>query len=80
MDGRMITARATMATGYIALGLVTFTLLIGPANLLLRRRNPVSNYLRRDAGAWAAVASVVHTIVGLQVHGPPGDLTRQQDS
>jgi sulfoxide reductase heme-binding subunit YedZ len=71
MDGRMITGRATMATGYIALGLVAFTLLIGPANLLLRRRNPVSNYLRRDAGVWAAMASVVHTIVGLQLHGPP---------
>lgn len=72
MDGRMITARATMATGYIALALVAFTLLIGPANLLLRRRNPVSNYLRRDAGAWAAVASVVHTVIGLQLHGLPG--------
>lgn len=46
-----------MATGYVALGLLAFTLLIGPANLLLRRRNPVSNYLRRDAGAWTAISS-----------------------
>jgi len=71
MEARMFTARATMATGYIALGLVAFTLLIGPANLLLGRRNPVSNYLRRDVGAWAAIASVVHVIVGLQLHGSP---------
>jgi methionine sulfoxide reductase heme-binding subunit len=55
--------RATMATGYIALGLVAFTLLIGPGNLLLRRRNPLSNYLRRDAGAWAAIVSVAHVII-----------------
>ena len=67
----MFIARASTATGYIALGLTAFTLLIGPANLLLRRRNPVSNYLRRDAGAWAAIVSVVHVIVGLQLHGPP---------
>ena len=67
----MFMARITTATGYVALGLLAFTLLIGPANLLLRRRNPVSNYLRRDVGAWTAMVSVVHVIVGLQVHGPP---------
>jgi sulfoxide reductase heme-binding subunit YedZ len=60
--------RLTVATGYIATGLLSFTLLIGPANLLLRRRNPVSSYLRRDAGMWTAAFSVVHVIVGLQVH------------
>jgi hypothetical protein len=42
--------RVTTATGYIALGLIALTLLIGPANLLLRRRLPVSNYLSRDVG------------------------------
>lgn len=72
LQHRMFIARATTATGYIALGLLAFTLLIGPANLLLHRRNPLSNYLRRDAGAWAAIVSVVHTIIGLQLHGPPG--------
>ena len=64
----MSMARITTATGYVALGLLAFTLLIGPANLLLRRRNPVSNYLRRDAGAWTAMVSVLHVIVGLHVH------------
>ncbi|MEX2542252.1 MAG: ferric reductase-like transmembrane domain-containing protein [Trueperaceae bacterium] len=59
----------TVATGYVALGLLGLTLLIGPANLLLRRRNPVSSYLRRDVGTWTAVASVVHVIFGFQVHG-----------
>ena len=57
----------TIATGYVALALLALTLLIGPAHLLLRRRNPVSSYLRRDLGTWTAIASVVHVIVGFQV-------------
>jgi sulfoxide reductase heme-binding subunit YedZ len=68
-QGRSLAERLTTPTGYVALGLLGFTLLIGPANLLLRRRNPVSSYLRRDAGTWTAIFSGVHTFVGLQVHG-----------
>jgi methionine sulfoxide reductase heme-binding subunit len=58
----------TVATGYIATGLLALTLLIGPANLLFRRRNPVSSYLRRDVGTWTAIFSVVHVVFGFQVH------------
>jgi sulfoxide reductase heme-binding subunit YedZ len=61
--------RLSTPTGYVALVLLAFTLLIGPANLLLRRRNPVSTYLRRDVGTWTAIFSVVHVIVSLQGHG-----------
>jgi sulfoxide reductase heme-binding subunit YedZ len=60
---------STVGTGYLALGLLALTLLIGPANLVLRRRNPVSTYLRRDVGAWAAVASVVHVVRAFDGHG-----------
>jgi sulfoxide reductase heme-binding subunit YedZ len=66
---RSFERRFSVATGYVALALLAFTLLIGPANLLLRRRIPVSSYLRRDAGTWTAVFSVVHVIYGLQLHG-----------
>jgi sulfoxide reductase heme-binding subunit YedZ len=66
--GRGFESQFTVATGYVALGLLAFTLLIGPANLLLRRPNPVSTYLARDVGTWAAVFSIVHVFVGLQVH------------
>jgi methionine sulfoxide reductase heme-binding subunit len=59
-------SRSTRATGYVALGLLALTLLIGPTNLLLRRRNPVSSYLRRDAGTWTAIFSVIHVILGFQ--------------
>ena len=69
MQHRAGARQFTLATGYVATGLLALTLLIGPANLLLRRRNPVSNHLRRDVGTWTAIASLVHVIVGLQVHG-----------
>lgn len=66
---RFFMTRVTDATGYVALGLLALALLIGPANLLLRRRNPVSDYLRRDVGIWTAIFSVVHVIFGFQLHG-----------
>jgi sulfoxide reductase heme-binding subunit YedZ len=69
IESRTFTRQLTVASGYIALALLAATLLIGPLNLALRRRNPVSSYLRRDVGAWTAGASVVHVVVGLQVHG-----------
>jgi sulfoxide reductase heme-binding subunit YedZ len=69
VESRTFTRQLTVASGYVAVGLLAATLLIGPLNLALRRRNPVSSYLRRDVGAWAAGASVVHVVVGLQVHG-----------
>jgi sulfoxide reductase heme-binding subunit YedZ len=50
LASRSFVQRFTVATGYLATGLLALTLLIGPANLLLRRRNPVSSYLRRDVG------------------------------
>jgi methionine sulfoxide reductase heme-binding subunit len=62
-------SQMTKATGYVATGLIALTLLIGPANLLLRRRNPLSSYLRRDVGMWAAIFSAVHVIFALQLHG-----------
>jgi sulfoxide reductase heme-binding subunit YedZ len=69
VEDRSFVRRLTTATGYVALALLALTLLIGPANLLLRRRNPVSSYLRRDVGAWTALFSAVHVVVSLEVHG-----------
>jgi sulfoxide reductase heme-binding subunit YedZ len=55
-------------TGDVALVLLAVTLLLGPANLLLGRRNPPHSYLRRDVGTWTALVSLVHVIVGFQGH------------
>jgi len=72
-DERAFARQFTVATGYVATGLLAVTLLIGPINLALRRRNPVSNYLRRDVGFWTAIVSVVHVVYGFQVHGALAD-------
>lgn len=61
--GGIATRGLIVPTGYVALVLLAVTLLLGPGNLLLRRRNPVNSYLRRDVGTWTAIWSVVHVIV-----------------
>jgi sulfoxide reductase heme-binding subunit YedZ len=77
-DGRRFAQRLTVSTGYVATGLLAFTLLVGPANLMLRRRTPISSYLRRDAGMWTAVFTVVHVIYGSLLHsgGEPAAFLR----
>jgi sulfoxide reductase heme-binding subunit YedZ len=72
--GRTVESAFTLATGYVATMLLGLTLLIGPINLLLRRRTPVSTSLARDTGTWAVVASLAHVIVGLKVHGNASEL------
>jgi sulfoxide reductase heme-binding subunit YedZ len=62
----------TVATGYVGLGLLAATLLLGPANLLLGRRNPVSTYLRRDVGIWTAAFSLVHVLAAVVIHTSHG--------
>lgn len=62
--------RWSMATAYAGLALLGATLVIGPLNLLRRRPNPTSTDLRRDVGIWAGVLSIVHFVVGWQVHMP----------
>jgi sulfoxide reductase heme-binding subunit YedZ len=66
---RTFLEQSTMATGYLAVVLLGLTLIIGAANLLFRRRNPVSSYLRRDMGMWVAAASIAHVIIGVRSMG-----------
>ncbi len=61
-------SRASFATAYPALALLTATLLIGPCKVLRGRPNPVSHDLRRDVGIWAGILGVVHVAVGQCVH------------
>lgn len=60
--------KLSFSTAYPALFLILLTLFIGPYNILTRRRNPVSSDLRRDFGIWAGILSVIHTVVGQNVH------------
>jgi sulfoxide reductase heme-binding subunit YedZ len=60
--------RMSIATAYVGLGFLGATLLVGPLNERRRRPNPISTNLRRDIGIWAAIAGILHTLVGFQVH------------
>ena len=61
-------SRASFATAYPAVVLLLATLLIGPWNVLRKKRNPVSSDLRRDVGIWAGIISIVHSVIGQCVH------------
>lgn len=56
------------ASGYLAIVIIVISLIIGSVNILLKRKNPTSTYLRRDIGITAGILTVIHSISGLFVH------------
>ncbi len=58
----------TDVTGYVSIFLLALSLVLGSINLLLKRKNSVSTYLRRDIGIFGGVLAVVHSVTGLFVH------------
>ncbi len=62
------TQRASLATGYVSLVAIGFTLLLGPLRILRGRSNPVSADLRRDAGILAAVTGIAHVFLAIEHH------------
>ncbi len=60
--------KLSMASAYVGLGLLVFSLIIGPWRVLRNCPNPVSSDLRRDIGIWAGLVGIAHMIIGLQVH------------
>jgi methionine sulfoxide reductase heme-binding subunit len=58
----------TQASGYISIIILSISLIIGPVNLLLKKKNPVSTYLRRDISITGGALAVIHSITGLFVH------------
>jgi sulfoxide reductase heme-binding subunit YedZ len=58
----------TKATGYISIIILSTSLILGPANLILRRKNTVSTYFRRDLSIVGGVLAIIHSITGLFVH------------
>ncbi len=58
----------TYTSGYLSVFLLAFSLLLGPVNLILRRKNPISTYIRRDIGIFGGILGVVHSVVGLFMH------------
>lgn len=61
-------SRASFATAYPALLLLSVTLLLGPWKTLRGKPSPVSTDLRRDIGIWAGIDSILHSVIGQNVH------------
>lgn len=60
--------RASMASAYVAIVFLGWSLLLGPINVLRSRPNPISFDLRRDVSIWAGAFALIHTAIGLTVH------------
>lgn len=58
----------TYTSGYLSILLLSVSLLLGPLNLILKRKNPVSTYIRRDIGIFGGILGVIHSLVGLFMH------------
>ncbi|MAX24282.1 MAG: hypothetical protein CMJ19_07240 [Phycisphaeraceae bacterium] len=58
----------TDVSGYISVFFLSITLLIGPFNLIFRRKNPLSTDIRRDIGIYGGILAVIHSVVGLFAH------------
>ena len=58
----------TQVTGYISIIILSISLIIGPVNKLLKIKNPISTYLRRDISIIGGVLAVIHSVSGLFVH------------
>lgn len=63
-----------IGTGYVSLLMLAITLLIGPLNLLRKRKNPVNINLRRDIGIWSGITACLHVIFSLQIYPGKGIL------
>ncbi len=67
-DTKSVIPFITYASGYIGVFLLAFSLLLGPLNIMLKRRNPLSTYLRRDMGIFGGILALVHSVIGLFMH------------
>lgn len=60
--------RISLASAYVALIYLVFSLALGPYRVWRKIPNPVSFDLRRDVGIWTGLLATSHTAVGLTVH------------
>lgn len=58
----------TYTSGYLSIFILAVSLLLGPINLILRRKNPISTYIRRDIGIFGGILGIIHSVVGLFMH------------
>ncbi|MDP4680421.1 MAG: hypothetical protein NWS46_08655, partial [Cyclobacteriaceae bacterium] len=51
----------TYTSGYLSIILLAVSLLLGPINLILKLKNPISTYIRRDLGIVGGILGVIHS-------------------
>jgi methionine sulfoxide reductase heme-binding subunit len=56
------------ATGYISITILSISTILGSVNLLLKHKNPISTYFRRDISIVGGFLALIHSITGLFVH------------
>jgi methionine sulfoxide reductase heme-binding subunit len=56
------------STGYISLVILAISLITGPVNLMMKHKNPLSTYFRRDIGISGGILALIHSVSGLFVH------------
>ena len=64
------TGRMSIGAAYAGLIFLAASLMVGPFYVMAKKNLPLSSYLRRDLGIWAAIWGLVHTFVGLTVYFP----------
>ena len=64
------TGRMSIGAAYAGLIFLAASLMVGPFYVMAKKSLPLSSYLRRDLGIWAAIWGLVHTFVGLTVYFP----------
>ncbi|TXE11212.1 ferric reductase-like transmembrane domain-containing protein [Algoriphagus aquimarinus] len=58
----------TYTSGYLSICLLAVSLLLGPINLMLKIKNPISTNVRRDIGVFGGILGLIHSVVGLFMH------------
>jgi len=58
----------TYTSGYLSICLLAVSLILGPINLMLKLKNPISTNIRRDIGIFGGLLGLIHSVVGLFMH------------
>src|SRR5450759_6032512 len=64
-DNRNTITFITQATGYISIIILSISLIIGPVNIFLKIKNPISTYLRRDISIIGGILALIHSIAAV---------------
>ncbi len=55
--------RLSIVSAYLCFALLSCTLLVGLAQVVMTRKPIVSSYMRRDIGIWSALVGLLHFVL-----------------